>query len=104
MAKFGYDVSYQKETNDANSRLEILEITKQYCFSHQDFVAYPDNIRAIRVVTFTFLKMLWCAPSCFSKPRPKDYFRRYFPDKGASPKQTYGKKIGLTAGQSILDR
>ena len=34
----------------------------------------------------------------------KDYFRRYFPDKGASPKQLYGKTIGLAVGQSILDR
>ena len=33
----------------------------------------------------------------------KDYFRRYFPDKGASPKQLYGKTIGLAVGQSILD-
>jgi hypothetical protein len=34
----------------------------------------------------------------------KDHFRSYFPDNGASPKQSLGKKVGLMPGQSILDR
>ena len=34
----------------------------------------------------------------------KAYFRWYFPEKGSSPHIKYGKKIGLKAGESILDR
>jgi len=34
----------------------------------------------------------------------KEYFYKYFPDNGAAPKPSLGEKIGLSPGQSILDR
>ena len=34
----------------------------------------------------------------------KDHFRSYFPDNGAFPRQSLGKKVGHMPGQSILDR
>ena len=105
MAKFGYDVPYQRKPSDAAKRLEIFQIIKPSCFSQQDLheiEAYPDNIRAMWLTTFTNSQNVMVRSKLLQQA--KDYFRRYFPDKGASPKQTYGKRIGLAAGQSILDR
>jgi hypothetical protein len=34
----------------------------------------------------------------------KDWFRKYFPNDGASPNPTLCKQVGLAHGQSILDR
>ena len=69
MAKFGYDVPYQRKPNDATKRLEIFEIIKPYCFSQQDLreiEAYPDNIRAIPSLIHGALQVASASQGLFS--------------------------------------
>ena len=83
----------------------VVKLVKPFCFSQQalrEIDAYPDNIRAMWLTTFTNSQNVMVNSKVLRQA--KDYVRRYFPDKGASPKQLFGKKIGLAAGQSILDR
>lgn len=104
MAKFGYDVPYQRKPSDATKRLEIFQIIKPYCFSQQDLREIEEHSSHAMMWLTTFTNSQNVMVRSKVLQQAKDYFRRYFPDKGASPKMLYGKKIGLAAGQSILDR
>lgn len=104
MALYGSDVPNSKKPVDASRREQIFSIVAPYCLSRDDLNAiaeYPDNIKDMWLMTFTnsqsvmLGKLLTCT---------KEYFRKYFPSGGASPKTSLGKKIGLDPGQSILDR
>ena len=62
----------------------------------------PDKVKDLWFISFTNSQQVMI----FSKlvVAVKDHFRSYFPDNGASPKQSLGRKVGLMPGQSILDR
>jgi hypothetical protein len=66
------------------------------------YMEYSENIRDLWLMSFTNSQnvMIWAK----LMPIAKKHFRIYFPDHGAAPKTSLGRKIGLGAGQSILDR
>ena len=105
MALYGCNVPGAKKSEDQEARDLIFDIIAPYCLSAEDIEAideYPVHIRNLWLTSFTNLQNVMI----FSKllPAVKDQFRTYFPHKGASPKASVGRKIGLLPGQSILDR
>ena len=105
MALYGCNVPGAKKSEDQEARDLIFDIIAPYCLSAEDMEAideYPVHIRNLWLTSFTNSQNVMI----FSKllPAVKDHFRTYFPHKGASPKASVGRKIGLLPGQSILDR
>jgi hypothetical protein len=105
MALYGCDVPTGKGVDHQRRRDEIIDIVAPYCFSKEDmedYLDYPEHIRDLWLMSFTNSQnvMIWAK----LMPIAKRHFRSYFPDKGASPRLALGRKIGLQAGQSILDR
>jgi len=105
MALYGCNVPGAKKSEDQEARDLIFDIIAPYCLSAEDIEAideYPVHIRNLWLTSFTNSQNVMI----FSKllPAVKDQFRTYFPHKGASPKASVGRKIGLLPGQSILDR
>lgn len=105
MAQYGFDVPYSKKPTDVARRRTIFDIVSQYCFSKEDITeieSYPQNIRDIWLQTFTNSQSVMVRSNVLKAA--KEYFRKYFPDEGAAPRPVLGQKIGLGAGESILDR
>ena len=105
MALYGCEIPTGKGVEHQKRRDEIFSIVSQYCMSEEDLESYMDyteNIRDLWLMSFTNSQnvMIWAK----LMPIAKRHFRSYFPDKGASPRLALGRKIGLQAGQSILDR
>ena len=105
MALYGSNVPGARKSEDQEARDLIFDIISPYCLSAEDIEAideYPVHIRNLWLTSFTNSQNVMI----FSKllPAVKDQFRTYFPHKGASPKASVGRKIGLLPGQSILDR
>jgi hypothetical protein len=105
MALFGINVPHSRKPQDREAREEIFQIIAPYCFSSEDMAAineYPDKVKDLWFISFTNSQQVMI----FSKlvVAVKDHFRSYFPDNGASPRQSLGQKVGLMPGQSILDR
>ena len=105
MALYGYDVPNMKNPADVARRAEIFSIIAQYCFSDKDLEyidKVPDNIRDLWYLSFANSQNVTVRSKLLHNT--KAYFRWYFPEKGSSPHIKYGKKIGLKAGESILNR
>jgi len=105
MALTGADVPNGKSAEHQLRREEIFDIVAPYCFSAEDMAAlaeYPDSVKDLWLMSFTNSQNVMISSKLMTAV--KDHFRSYFPDKGASPKASLGKKIGLVPGQSILDR
>jgi len=105
MALYGCNVPGAKKSEDQEARDLIFDIIAPYCLSAEDIEAideYPVHIRNLWLTSFTNSQNVMI----FSKllPAVKDQFRTYFSHKGASPKTSVGRKVGLLPGQSILDR
>ena len=105
MAEFGVDVPFSRKPVDAQRRRVIFEIVSQYCFSKQDIAeieTYSETIQDMWLQTFTNSQSVMIRSKVLQAA--KEYFRKYFPDDGAAPKARFGQKIGLSSGESILDR
>ena len=105
MAQFGFDVPTSKKPIDSARRRIIFDIVSQYCFSREDIAdieSYPPNIQDLWLQTFTNSQSVMVRGKVLQSA--KEYFRKYFPDEGAAPRVILGQKIGLSAGESILDR
>jgi len=105
MAQYGFDVPTSKKPADANRRRIIFDIVSQYCFSGEDILeieTYSPTIQDLWLQTFTNSQSVMMRSKVLQSA--KDYFRIYFPDMGAAPKISLGKKVGLSSGESILDR
>ena len=105
MAMYGCEVPTCKGVEHQTRRDDIFSVVAPYCFSTEDmdaYMEYTENIRDLWLMSFTNSQnvMIWAK----LMPIAKKYFRIYFPDKGASPRASLGRKVGLEPGQSILDR
>ena len=105
MAMYGCEIPTGKGVEHQKRGDNIFTIVSQYCMSEEDlegYMEYTENIRDLWLMSFTNLQnvMIWAK----LMPIAKKYFRIYFPDKGASPRASLGRKVGLEPGQSILDR
>jgi len=105
MAMYGCEVPTGKGVEHQTRRDDIFSVVAPYCFSTEDmdaYMEYTENIRDLWLMSFTNSQnvMIWAK----LMPIAKKYFRIYFPDKGASPRASFGRKVGLEPGQSILDR
>ena len=104
MAMYGFDVPFSKKPVDVDRRREIFKVVSMYCFSQDDLVdirEYPEPVKDLWLWSFTNSQSVMMRKLLINT---KDYFRRYFPDDGHSPKASLGKMIGLEPGQTILDR
>ena len=105
MAQYGFDVPCSKKPVDAFRRRIIFDIVSPYCFSEEEIVeieTYSPHIQDLWLQTFTNSQSVMMRSKVLQSA--KEYFRKYFPDDGAAPKASLGKKIGLSYGESILDR
>jgi hypothetical protein len=105
MAEYGFNVPCSKKPGDAMRRHIIFEIVSQYCLSKEDLVefeSYAPNIQDLWLQTFTNSQSVMLRSKLLQSA--KEYFRKYFPNDGAAPRTNLGTKIGLAAGQTILDR
>ena len=105
MAEYGFDVPCSKKPGDDMRRHIIFEIVSTYCFSKDDLAevdSYAPNIQELWLQTFTNSQSVMLRSKLLQSA--KEYFRKYFPNDGAAPRTNLGKKIGLAAGQTILDR
>ena len=105
MAMYGCEIPTGKGVEHQRRRDDIFSIVAQYCLSEEDmeaYMEYSENIRDLWLMSFTNSQnvMIWAKLI----PIAKKYFCIYFPDHGAVPKTSLGRKIGLGAGQTILDR
>ena len=105
MAQYGFDVPTSKMHADANRRRIIFDIVSQYCFSEEDILeieTYSPTIQDLWLQTFTNSQSVMMRSKVLQFA--KGHIRIYFPDMGAAPKISLSKKVGLSSGESILDR
>ena len=105
MAVYGYDVPYTKKPSDVERRAVYFDIISPYCFSKQELKelsGYSEPIRELWLQTFTNSQNMMVRTKLLIST--KEWFRRFFPSDGASPKPSLGQQIGLEPGHSILER
>ena len=105
MALYGFDVPHSKKPSDADRRRIVFDTIKPYVFSkadYKDLDDYKENIVELWLQTFTNSQNTMIKTKLVNNT--KDWFRKYFPNDGASPNPTLCKQVGLAHGQSILDR
>ena len=105
MAQYGFDVPCSKKPVDAIRGCIIFDIVSQYCFSEEEIVVietYSPDIQDLWLQTFTNSQSVMMSSKVLQAA--EEYFRKNFPDDGAAPKASLGKKIGLSYRESIFDR
>ena len=105
MALYGYDIPSSKKNSDAERRAKVFAIVAPYCLSRsdmRDLATYPETIVELWLQTFTNSQNTMVRGKLLINT--KEWFRKYFPPDGASPKHSLGRQIGLEPGQSILER
>ena len=102
MAMYRSEIPTGKGVDHQKRRDDIFSIVAQSEEDMEEYREYTENIRDLWLMSFTNSQnvMIWAK----LMPIAKKYFRIYFPDHGAAPKTSLGRKIGLGAGQSILDK
>ena len=105
MAEYGFDVPCSKKPSDALRRRHIFDIVAPYCFSRADMAeiaTYSDMIQDLWLQSFTNLQSVMLSSKLLQTA--KEYFCKCFPNERADPRTILGKKIGLAAEETILDR
>ena len=105
MAEYGFDVPCSKKSSDAIRRRHIFDIIAPYCFSRAELAeiaTYSDTIQDLWLQSFTNSQSVMVKSKLLQAA--KNYFRSFFPEDGAAPRQAKAKRIGLPLGESILSR
>lgn len=105
MAEFGIDIPQSRKPEDATRRREIFDIISPYCFTKEDIAeieSYPEHVQDMWLQTFSNSQSVMVRSKVLLAA--KEYFRKYFPDNGGFPKASWGQKLGLSLGETVLDR